>query len=292
MILVTGASGSLGAQVVNELLNRVEDSEIAVLSRDTSKVAEFKEKGIEIRQGDYNDYESLVKAFDGINKLYFVSSSDIPNRIAQHENVVNAAKEAKVGHIVYTSFQRKTNKKDSIIGFVAESHIHTEEIIKASGIPYTILKHALYMEVIPLFLGDKVIDMGAVYLPTDDGKVSYASRVDMAQGGAIILSTNGHENKEYEFGGELSLGMDDVAKVLSGLSGKEIAYVSPSTEDFIKTLSEAGVPKEAIDITVGFSVGIAAGEFDGATNDLKDILGHELISLSTFLKGAYDLQEA
>lgn len=289
MILVTGASGNLGRAVANELLNRVEASEIAVLTRDKAKVADLEEKGIKVVQGDYDNYDSLVAAFKGVDKLYFVSGSDIANRMKQHENVVNAAKEAGVGLVVYTSFQRATDKKDSIIGFVAESHIGTEELLKASGLNYTILKHALYLEVLPLFLGGNVVSSGTVYLPAKDGKVSFASRADMAEGGAAILASDGHENKEYEFGGQLSLGMEDVAKVLTELSGKEISYVSPEIEEYKEALAGFGVPQGAIDVTVGFSQGIAAGEFDGPTNELKDLLGRELVSLPTFLKATYSL---
>ncbi|WP_338733962.1 SDR family oxidoreductase [Mangrovimonas cancribranchiae] len=287
MILITGASGNLGNAVTNELLYRIEASQIAVMSRDTSKVNKFKKKGVQIRQGDYNDYESLVKAFSGIDKLYFVSGSDIVSRMKQHENVIKAAKEVGVKHIVYTSFQRKTNKKDSVIQFVAESHINTEELIKNSGISYTILKHALYMEVLPLFIGEDVIEKQTIYLPANAGKVSFASRLDMAEGAAIILSTTGHENKEYEFGGEASYGMEDIAQILTKLSGKDVTYVSPKKDDFVTTLNDAGVPKPAIDVTVGFSQGIAAGEFNQPTTTLKDLLGRELLSLTTYLEAEF-----
>ncbi|MCF1191547.1 SDR family oxidoreductase [Mangrovimonas sp. AS39] len=287
MILITGASGHLGAAVVNELLNRVEASQLAVLSRNVEKVNKFKELGVEVRQGDYDDYDSLVKAFKGVDSLYFVSGNDIASRMQQHENVVKAAKEAGVKHIVYTSFQRQTDELDSIIQFVAESHIKTEDLIKESGIPYTILKHGLYLEVLPLFIGDTILETQTVFLPADDGKVSFASRADMAQGAAIILSTSGHEGKTYEFGGEVSYGMKNVAEILSKLSGKDISYISPTIEDFVNALSEAGVPQGAIDVTVGFSQGIAAGEFDQPTTTLKDILGHELLSLSTFLEATF-----
>lgn len=289
MILVTGASGHLGAAVVNELLNRVEATEVAVLTRDAAKVDAFAAKGVTVKIGDYDHYDSLVAAFKGVDKLYFVSGNDIQNRMKQHENVVNAAKEAGVGHIVYTSFQRATESKDSVIGFVGASHIGTEEFIKASGITYTILKHALYLEVIPLFIGGQVIESGVLYLPAEDGKVAFASRADMAEGGAIVLSTTGHENKEYDFASDTAYSFGEIAEILSKLSGKEIAYVSPSPEEFTETLKGYGVPEEGILVAAGFSAGIAEGEFEAVDATLKDLLGHELITLPTFLKGAYNL---
>lgn len=289
MILVTGAGGHLGAAVVNELLNRVEAAEVAVLTRDAAKVADFAAKGVTVKIGDYDNYDSLINAFSGVDKLYFVSGNDIPNRMQQHENVVKAAKEAGVGHIVYTSFQRATDSKDSVIGFVGASHIGTEEIIKASGVTYTILKHALYLEVLPLFIGDSIIETGTLYLPTEDGKTAFASRLDMALGGAIVLTTAGHENKEYDFSGDVAYSMEEVAEVLTKLSGKTITYVSPTPDDFKATLKGFGVPEEGIFVAAGFSAGIAEGEFETADTTLKNLIGHELISLETFLKGYYNL---
>ncbi|MFI2742333.1 SDR family oxidoreductase [Zhouia sp. PK063] len=289
MILVTGATGNLGSAVVNELLNRVEAKDIAVLVRDEAKVAGLKQKGVQVKVGSYDNYNSLVEAFKGINSLLLVSGNDMANRIKQHENVVKAAKEANVGRVVYTSTQRVTEGKESAIAFFSDSHIATEKMIKESGLSFTILKDCLYMEVLPLFMGDKVIETGTIYLPAEDGKVAFASRADMAQGAAIVLSSKGHENKVYEFGNEIAVGFDEIAQILSKLSGKEITYVSPTQEDFVKTLKEIGVPQEGIAITAGFSKGIAEGELNTPTHDLKDLLGHELISLQTYLKGAYNL---
>ncbi|WP_418511722.1 SDR family oxidoreductase [Corallibacter sp.] len=287
MILVTGASGQLGDLVVKQLLNKIQASEIAVLSRDTSKVENLKKLGVEVRQGDYDNYKTLVNAFAGIKKLYFVSASDIEKRDSQHENVVNAAIEAGIEHIVYTSFQRKTDKKDSVIGFIANSHLDTEQKIKDSGLTYTILKHALYMEVIPLFIGDNVLDTKTIYIPTEQGQVSFVSRKDLAEGAAIILTTSGHNNKVYEFGNDKVLSMQDIAQELSKLANQTISYTSPKPEDFVATLTQNNVPKPFIDLRLGFSIGIAADEFNNPTDELKNLLGKDLISISSYLKDTY-----
>lgn len=131
-ILVTGATGGLGSAVVNALLAKTEASNISVLVRDAAKVETLKEKGVSVLVGDYSDFDSLVAAFQGIDKLYFVSGNDIHNRIPQQENVVKAAVAAGVKHVVYTSFQRKNETATSPIAFVAEGHLKTEEWLKAS----------------------------------------------------------------------------------------------------------------------------------------------------------------
>ena len=137
-ILVTGATGQLGSAAVNELLQKVNATDISVLVRTPEKAEDLEAKGVNVIKGDYNDYASLVAAFKGVEKLYFVSSSDVMNRFAQHQNVVKAAVEAGVGHIVYTSAQRKSEDGTSPIALVADAHWQTDNLIKQSGLTYTI----------------------------------------------------------------------------------------------------------------------------------------------------------
>ena len=289
MILVTGATGHLGKVVTNELLKKINASNIAVLARNTEKAKAFAEKGVKVLEGNYDNYDSLLKAFTGIDKLYFVSGSEIPKRMKQHQNVVKAAKQAGVKHIIYTSFQRTTDDETSSIFMVAETHVATEKLIKATGISYTILKHALYTDILPMFLGENILDTKTIYMPAQQGKISLATREDMGKGAAIILTSNGHENKTYEFGGETALDMNDIADILSKLSNQPIGYVSPSQEEFKTTLLGYGVPEEAIRMAAVFSQGIAEDEFNHPTSDLKDILGRELTSASSHLKTLYNL---
>ena len=103
-------------------------------------------------------------------------------------------------HLIYTSFVRKNDTATSPIAMLAKSHIETEKFIKASGIPFTILKNSLYAEVLPMFLGEKVLETG-VYLPAGNGKAAFTTRLDMAEAGAAVLTGNGHENKEYILAG-------------------------------------------------------------------------------------------
>lgn len=288
-ILVTGASGQLGKAAVNELLQKVDAQLISVLVRDPQKVEDLKEQGVNVIQGDYTDYNSLVAAFTGIDKLYFVSSSDVMNRLGQHENVVKAAVEAGVGHIFYTSAQCKSEDGTSPIAFVADAHWKTDNLIKESGLTYTILKHGLYTDILPMFMGDKVIETGTIFLPAGDGKSSFVSRKDFGAAGANLLTTEGHENKVYEMGAPVAFSFHDIASILSELSGKTIQYVSPSAEQFTEQLKSYGLPDEAIQGAATFCVAIAQGEFDFPSTDLQTILGREPESVKDFLKAAYQL---
>jgi NAD(P)H dehydrogenase (quinone) len=287
-ILVTGATGNLGREVVNELLSKVNPSEISAMVRDTGKAENLKAKGINIIKGDYTDYQSLVDAFKGVDKLYFVSSSDVMNRFTQHENVVKAAVEAKVGHIFYTSAQRKSEDGTSPIGIVGDAHWMTDKLIKESGLTYTILKHALYTDILPMFMGDKVLETG-IFLPAGDGKVSFATRKDMAVAASILLTTEGHENKVYEISGETAYSFTDIANILSELSGKIVSYHAPSTEQFTQQLQSMGLPNEAIMGMTTFCQAIAQGEFNFPGTTLKNILGRNPESVKDYLKAAYSL---
>lgn len=287
-ILVTGATGHLGRTVVAELLKRTAAGNISVLVRDAAKAAAWQEKGVKVFTGNYNDYDSLVAAFQHIDQLYFISGNEVADRLQQHENVVNAAIAAKVGHVFYTSFQRKTEDGSSAIQIVADAHLKTEAWLKASGLTYTFLKHTLYADVLPMFLGAKVLETGII-LPAGDGKVPYATREDMGEAGAILLLGSGHENKAYELAAGTTYSFGDIANILSELSGKEVSYISPASADFLAQLTELGVPGEIVQITAAFCAGIAQEEFNFPDDTLEKILGRKPTGLKEFLKAAYGL---
>lgn len=286
MILITGATGQLGKAVANYLLAE-NATGLAVFVRDTSKVQDLTEKGVEVRVGSYDDYNSMLVAFKGVDKLYFVSGSDIEKRTKQHENVVKAAKEAGVGHIVYTSFIRNDETEKSPIAMVARSHIKAEEWIKESGMNYTILRHNIYMDMIPMFIGDQVLETGVIYLPAGETKVAFMLRDDMALAGARVLLTEGHENKVYDITNESAVTFSEIASGISRLTGKAVNYVSPSTEEYIKTLTTAGVPIEFAGFYAGFAEAFKLGEFSLTNNQFEILTGRKPVSVDQFLAQVY-----
>lgn len=285
-IMITGATGGLGGEVLSFLSQKVNTDGLYALARDPKKLDAFAQKGIHVIQGDYDDESSLVKAFSGIDTLYFVSGSDIMKRGKQHENVVAAAKEAGVKHILYTSFQRKNETESSPIAIISSVHLQTEQLIKESGINYTILKHALYNSILPLFVGQNVLEKGIIYLPAGDGKAALTSRLDMAKAAAEILSTPGHENKVYEISTPKAVSFNEIAEMLSRIAGKTVQYISPSVDEFKATLVGAGAPAELVGISAMFSQAIAEGEFDIEDDTLEKFVG-KTESVEDFLKKAF-----
>lgn len=192
-IMITGATGQLGGAVIDALLTRVEPTRVVALVRDKQKTGELIGRGIEVREADYFDSSALQAAFVGIDTLYLVSAVAFTDRLAQHRNVIEAARHADVRHLFYPSIQRIDDERAPIDG-VTDSDIATEHLLKASGLSYTILKHPLYAEELPKFLGAALQGFS---VPAGDGRIALTSRLDLAEGAAVLLSGTGHENREY-----------------------------------------------------------------------------------------------
>jgi NAD(P)H dehydrogenase (quinone) len=287
--LVTGASGELGSEIVNLLMSVVPATNLSVLVRDPSKVEDLKKKGVTVNQGDYNDYNSLVNAFRGIDKLMFVSSNDLKNRLTQHEKVIKAATEAKVKHMVFTSFQWKNETESSPIFFLSGEYIQSEKLIKASGLTYTILKNGLYTDFLPALLGEKLLETGTIYLPAGNGKAAFTLRSDLAAGAVAILTGKGHENKTYEFCADKAYTFNDIAAVLTKVTGKSIRYVSPPVEEYKRVLLEAGAPEGFVNMLAGSAEAIKQGEFEKTDQTLAHFIGRECTDLETFFTNTYKI---
>lgn len=288
MILVTGATGNLGKSTIDFLLKKgISSTNIVALVRNEEHATDIKSKGIALRIGDYNNYASLVHAFKGIAQLLFVSGSDVFNREAQHQHVINAAKESGVKHVVYTSFLGKNESESSALWQVAQSHLLTEARLKASGMDYTILKNTLYMDLVPAFLGEKVLETGIIYLPAGTGKVGAVLRSEMAEATAAVLASSNHTGKTYRFTNSEAFSYQEVAQQLSEITGKTITYVSPTAAAYAQTLTEHGVPEDFIGLFSSFAVAQANGELEHVGSDLEQLLGRKPTTIHTFLTQIY-----
>lgn len=282
-ILITGATGHYGRTVLDTLLkNGVKNTGIYAMVRDKSKAADLKASGIKIVFGDYNNYDSLLAAFSGIDKLLFVSGGELKNRSEQHKLVVKAAKKAGVKHIFYTSQQHKTDDRTSPIYFIVKSHLATEIAIMKSGIDYTILRNGLYMDLLPAFLGSKVLENG-IFLPAGQGKMAFGLRREMAEATAGLIMSEGHKNKIYDISGN-GISFTEIASEISELTGKNITYLSPDLDTFKTTLINQGVPKTFAKMIGAFAAAAQEGELQGNSVQLEKFLGRKPTNVKDFLK--------
>lgn len=285
MILVTASTGQLGTATVNYLLEKVPASQIAVLARSAEKAQSFADKGVSVRIGDYKDYASLVAAFAGVEKVLLISSNDFDDRFGQHKNAIDAAKEAGVKLVAYTGVEAK-DAHNSATEIIAKDHALTVDYLKESGLAYTLLNDSLYADVIPMFVGEKVLETG-VFFPAGDGKVAFATREDMALAAAVVLATDGHENKEYAIAGNEEHSFADVAALLSEITGKEVGYVSPDADTYKAVLTEAGVPDIYVWMLSVFAKAIKEHEFETGKADLEALIGKKPTTLKEYLTQVY-----
>lgn len=174
------------------------------------------------------------------------------------------------------------NIEKSALKPIMGDHFDTETHILESGLTYTFLRDNLYADVLPLFVGEQVLETG-INFPAGNGRVPYTLRTEMAEAFANVLSTAGHENKTYEISNVESYSYQDVADALSAHSGKTVNYTDVSVADFSKALAEVGVPEAMIGFSVGFATATKDGDFDIPNTHLEQLLGRKPSSLNQFI---------
>ncbi len=281
MIVVTGASGKLGHLVVKELLKTTPASEIVGTVRDLGKASDLAGFGIELRQADYSKPETLTAAFAGAEKVLLISSSEVGRRVAQHTAVAQACAATGVKLLAYTSLLRASTS--SLL--LATEHIATEDAIRASGVPFVMLRNGWYTENHTEALGP-ALEHGAILGAAGDGRFASATRADYAGAAAAVLTGAGHESKVYELAGDEAYTLTDLAAVVSRVSGKTVVYRNLPGEEYEKALVGFGLPAEVAGILTDSEAGAAKGELDSTSQDLHALLGRATTSLEEAVRVA------
>lgn len=276
MLAVTGATGNLGRLVIEHLLDEgVEPSNIVAAVRSPEKAADFADRGVEVRKADYTLPDTLESAFEGVDRLLLISSNEVGRRVDHHRNVVEAAKEADVDFLAYTSIVHADTSPIQL----AAGHRATEELIHDSGIPFTFLRNGWYIENYTEQL-DQALDQGALYGSAGDGRISGATREDYAAAAATVLIGEGHEGAVYELGGDEAFTMDELAAEISEQSDTEVVYHDLPADEYTEVLQEAGVPEVYAEMLADSDQGVAEGHLYVESDDLRQLIGRPTTPLS------------
>jgi NAD(P)H dehydrogenase (quinone) len=268
MILVTAATGHLGTLVVAQLLEHVPASEIAVAVRNPEKAAHFAARGVQVRAADYSKPDGLDAALAGADKVLLISGSEVGQRVAQHQAVIDAAARSGVKHLVYTGVLHaaRTTMK------LAAEHQATEKNIVASGLPYTFLRNGWYTENYTERV-QQAIEQGTVYGATGGGKVAVAARADFAAAAASVLTGTGHEHRAYELAGDVPITLAEYTAEVTRLSGKTVTYTDMPGAAFEAALVKAGLPGPVAAIFADCDLAIGRGELTDDSGDLRRLIG-------------------
>jgi NAD(P)H dehydrogenase (quinone) len=279
-LFVTGASGHLGRRVV-ELLLEKDAGKIVAGTRTPDKLADLAARGVVVRKTDFEDPKGLEAALAGVDRVLIISTDAIDRpgrRIAQHRAAVAAAVSAPVKHVLYTSMP---NPETSPVVF-APDHLGTEQALKASGLPYTILRMCWYTEYLIFTLAPAVAS-GKLIAATGQGGAPYVTREDCAQAAAAALASSENQSKTWDITGPDLVTYAELAKLATELTGQPVTYAPVEAEERTVQLIAVGTPEPIAKMLVSGQVAIAQGKMGTPTTAVKMLTGREPMSVREFL---------
>lgn len=274
MFVITGATGQLGRLVTQGLLRKVPATEVAVAVRTPSKAADLAARGVDVRHLDYDRPETLAGAFHPGDKVLLISSSEVGKRAVQHIRVIEAARQAGVGLLAYTSVLRADTSRLSL----AAEHKTSEEAIRHSGVPYVFLRNGWYVENHTDQL-PAILQRGAIIGAAGHGRHASATRKDYADAAVAVLTAGGPLEPVYELAGAQGFTLEEFAAEVTRQTGKKVAYSDLAPAQYRNALVASGLPGEVADLLVDFDLAAARGDLDGTPDDLQRLIGRSPTSL-------------
>jgi NAD(P)H dehydrogenase (quinone) len=251
------------------------------LARDPAKAADLVRLGVAVRQGDYANPASLIGAFQDVDKLLLVSTSMFGDATTEHLNVIGAARQAGVRHVVYTGIQTAPGSTFHI-PVVSDANRATEQALAASGMAVTLLHNSLYQDALPFIIGD-VQGADALHVPAGSGVAAVVTRRDLAEANAIVLAGSGHEGKAYTLTAGEAVSLDDIAAIIGRATGRSLRYIDTPLAAYVATHVAAGLPAAVASFMAQWFLAIAAGEFAEPSGDLARLLGRAPLAARDFL---------
>ncbi|WP_369372961.1 SDR family oxidoreductase [Promicromonospora sp. Populi] len=278
---VTGATGQLGRLVVEELLSRgVPATDLVAIVRTPAKAADLAERGVQVRAGDYSLPETLPAALAGVQRLLLVSGSEPGGRLAQHTAVIEAAQAAGVERITYTGILNSDHTSNPLAG----EHQATEQVLRASGIPFSVLRNGWYTENYTERL-EEYLQRGEIVGATAGGKVSAAPRADYAAAAAAAVLADDGDVVIHELGGS-AFSFDELAATISDITGTKVAHRDLTVPEYAAELQQAGLDAGTAGFVAGLDASIAAGDLETDSDDLVRLLDRPATPLADVVRAA------
>jgi uncharacterized protein YbjT (DUF2867 family) len=273
MIVVTGASGAVGRRVAERLTARGE--RIRLFARDASRVPDI--PGAEVATGSYEDPASLDAAMRGASTVFVVSAGGEPvKRSRLHANAIDAAARAGASHVVYLSFQGASSESRFPYGV---DHALSEKHLRLAGVPFTVLRDSLYLDIIPHLFGAD----GVVRGPAGDGRTAWVARDDVADVAAAVLANPApHAGAVLDVTGPEATTYGEVAAQLSELTGRALRYENETIAEAKRSRAAFGAPDWEVDVWLGSYAAAAAGELAGVSDTVERLAGHPPLDLRAF----------
>jgi NAD(P)H dehydrogenase (quinone) len=275
MIVVTGATGQLGQLVIAGLLKTTPAARIVAAVRNVDKAAPLSALGVTVRRADYNDPATLDAAFQGATKLLLISSSEVGQRTAQHQNVIDAAARAGVALLAYTSL---LHADTSPLGLATE-HRATEAAIRASGLPFSLLRNGWYLENYTGNLGS-ALEHGAILGCAQDGRIAAAARADYAAAAVAVLTAASAPAPVLELAGDAPFTLTELAAEVAAQAGKTVLYKDMPQPDFEGFLASVGLPAGLAAMLADSEAGAAHGGLDDGSKTLSRLIGRPSTTLA------------
>ena len=276
MIIVTGATGQLGHLVIHALLKKIPASSIVAAVRNVEKAKDLAALGVQVRYADYTQPASWDAALKGADKVLLISSSEIGQRAKQHRAVIDAAKRANIKLLAYTSILHADTSPLAL----ATEHQETEAYIRASGIPFVMLRHGWYTENYTAGIPGTLAH-GTLYGSADKGRIASATRSDYAEADAAALTADNQAGKVYELAGDTAYTLTELAAEISRQSGKNINYVNLPEAEYKNVLIKAGLPEVFAALLSDSDTGASKGGLFDDSHQLSKLIGRPTTPLAT-----------
>jgi NAD(P)H dehydrogenase (quinone) len=281
MYAITGANGQLGRLVIDVLLKTVPAYRIVAGVRNPAKARDLAERGVIVREADYDRPDTLRTALAGVDKLLLISSTDVSGRLPKHRAVIEAAQRAGVSLIAYTSMLHAETSPARL----AVEHRQTEEVIATSGLPAVILRNGWYTENHLLAL-PAALEHGAFVGAAGVGRFSSAARKDYAEAAAVALTADGHAGKTYELAADQAFTLAELAAEVSRQSGKSVVYSDLSQAAFEGVLTGAGLPADLAALLADADAAAARGALFDDGGALGRLIGRPTTPLASLVASA------